>query len=34
MVQQHGAEINTEEQQYLVKCLQTPAPDIKQECGK
>lgn len=34
MVERRGAELNKEEQVFLVDCLLTPAPDIVKECKK
>ncbi len=34
MVKRRGANLSGEEQDFLLDCLATPAPDIKQECGK
>ncbi len=34
MVKVHGAEVSAEEQEFLLHCLSTPAPDIKKECEK
>lgn len=34
MVKRRGANLSEEEQDFLLDCLVTPAPDIKQECAK
>jgi len=34
MVKRRGADLNKEEQEFLLDCLLTPAPDIKKECKK
>jgi hypothetical protein len=34
MVKRRGVELNKDEQAFLLKCLSTPSPDIKKECGK
>ena len=34
MVKRRGAELNKDEQVFLVDCLLAPAPDIEKECKK
>jgi len=34
MVKRRGADLNKEEQPFLLDCLVAPAPDIKKECRK